>query len=391
MRSLPARRCRDFAMCRNVGKHGTRNGVGGALARIVHRTPTMAENVFRFPAPTARAHGVAHRRRRGKRGAMRPLSWLPATRPRRLAVVLSGGANLGAFQVGVIDVLARAGLAPDLLVGTSVGAFNAAFWAFQPGPDVGRKLAEVWLGMSGSVVLGGHPLLALPRLLRGHHLFADAGLVRLLRTTLPPAARVEDATHPLGIVVTRALEGTREVIRSGPLESALLASSAIPGLFPPVSIDGTSYVDGGLVANCDLQAVVEAGIGQAVAVDVMAGGFDTPATDILESATRAITFMIARQTDMAIRLWGPRMRLAVVRARLAISARVDNFTHTQALIDLGRSAGERLLAEHLDSRWRVRPGILELSGTLATPPAGAGAEEVSTDEVPARAEPPSPV
>jgi len=296
---------------------------------------------------------------------MRHLSWLPRARPRRLAVVFSGGANLGAFQVGVIDVLARAGLVPDRLVGTSVGAFNAAFWAFQPGPDVGSKLAAVWLGMSRSLVLGSHPLLALPRLLRSHHLFADAGLVHLLRTTLPPGARIEDAAHPLDVVVTRELTGTREVIRSGPLESALLASSAIPGLFAPVSIDGTSYVDGGLVANCDLEAVAEAGIEDAVAVDVMAGGFDTPATDLLESLSRAVTFMIARQTDMAIQLWSPRLRLAVVRARMSLTARLYNFTHTQALIDMGRSAGERLLAEHLDDRRRVRPGVLEFPGSFS--------------------------
>ncbi len=287
-----------------------------------------------------------------------------------MAVVLSGGANLGAFQVGVIDVLARAGLEPDLVVGTSVGAFNAAYWAFHPDADVGARLAEVWLRMSRSILLGGHPLLALPRLLRGGTLFADAGLARLLRTTLPSGARVEAASYPLGIVVTRAFEGTRKVIRSGPLESAVLASAAIPGMFPPVEIDGSFYVDGGLVANCDLQAVVEAGIEQAVAVDVMRDGFDMPATDLVESVTRGVTFMIAQQTEMAIQLWGPRLRLAMARARLAIPARVDNFMHTQALIDLGRSAGERLLARHLDSRFRVRPGILEvtLPETVSEPP-----------------------
>jgi NTE family protein len=310
---------------------------------------------------------------------MRLSSRLPWKRPRRrLAVVLSGGASLGAFQVGVIDVLARAGLEPDLLVGTSVGAINAAFWAFHPGPDVGARLFEVWLGMSGSLLLGSYPLLALHRLLGGHYLFADAGLVRLLRATLPPGARVEEAAHRLDIVVTRALEGTREVIRSGPLETALLASAAIPGVFPPVRIGDSWYVDGGLVANCDLEAVVEAGIEEVVAVDVMGGGFDEPATNILESATRAVTFMVARQTEMQIRLWGPRLRLVMVRARLAIPAGVRNFEHTQPLIDLGRSAGERLLAEHLDQRFRVRPGIIELAfqGGASEPAAARRAADV---------------
>jgi NTE family protein len=308
----------------------------------------------------------------GRNGAQ-PLSWLTRRRPPRLAVVLSGGANLGAFQVGVIDVLARAGLEPDLLVGTSVGALNAAFWAFHPGAEVGARLFEVWLEVNRSVLLGGHPVLALPRLLRGRYLFAHDGLVRLLRTAMPPAARIEEAIYPVNVVVTRALEGTREVLRSGPLESAILASSAIPGIFPPVEIGGSFYVDGGLVANCDLEAVVEAGIEQAVAVDVMAGRFEAPTTDILEAATRAVTFMIARQTEMAIERWAPRLRLAMVRARLGIPAGVDDFTHTRALIDLGRSAAERLLREHLDGRFRVRPGILEveLPDAVSVPPAVA--------------------
>jgi NTE family protein len=77
--------------------------------------------------------------------------------------------------------------------------------------------------------------------------------VRLLRTALPPGARVEEAAYRLNIVVTRALEGTREVIRNGPLESAIVASAAIPGIFPPVDIGGSFYVDGGPVANCDLR------------------------------------------------------------------------------------------------------------------------------------------
>jgi hypothetical protein len=72
-----------------------------------------------------------------------------------------------------------------------------------------------WLGANRSVLLGGHPVLALPRLLRGRDLFAAAGPARLLRTTLPPGARVEDAAYPLNIVVTRALVDIREVIRTG--------------------------------------------------------------------------------------------------------------------------------------------------------------------------------
>ncbi|HLK11107.1 MAG TPA: patatin-like phospholipase family protein [Candidatus Binatia bacterium] len=294
--------------------------------------------------------------------------WWTRRRAAPLAVVLSGGANLGAFQVGVIDVLARAGLEPDLLVGTSVGALNAAFWAFHPGANAGAELREVWRRIDRSTLLGGHPVLALPRLFGGRHLFADGGLIRLLRATLPAGACVEDAAYPLRVVVTRALDGGREVIRRGPLEAAVRASAAIPGVFPAVTIGEHLYVDGGLVANCDLEAVVEAGIGQAIGVDVMAGGFDAPAGDILESASRAVTFLVARQTEMQLRLWGSRLRLVMVRPRLRIPVALDRFVHTDALIDLGRVAGERLLARHVARRWRLRPGLLE----VRLPDAAAG-------------------
>jgi hypothetical protein len=125
-------------------------------------------------------------------------------------------------------------------------------------------------------------------------------------------------------------------------------------------------------------------------VDVMAGGFNKPPTDSPESATRAVTFTIARQTEMAMQRWGRRLRLAMVRARLTIPAGVDNFTHTGALIDLGRAAGDRLLAEHLDSRFRVRPGLLELTlpETVSKPPVVAprSPAEMLTDQTDLRTE-----
>src|SRR4051812_49171365 len=67
-----------------------------------------------------------------------------ASRP-RTAFVLSGGASLGALQVGMLEALYEQGIAPDLLVGTSVGALNAAFVASRPqSPQTARELGRVW-------------------------------------------------------------------------------------------------------------------------------------------------------------------------------------------------------------------------------------------------------
>jgi hypothetical protein len=120
----------------------------------------------------------------------------------------------------------------------------------------------------------------------------------------------------------------------------------------------------------------------------MRDGFANPPADVL--GVMGVTFMIAQQTEMAIERWGPRLRLAMARARLTIPARVDNFTHTQALIDLGRSAGDRLLTEHLDSSFRVRPGILEvtLPDTVSRPVVVGGSPvELPSDETLIETEP----
>jgi NTE family protein len=91
--------------------------------------------------------------------------------------------------------------------------------------------------------------------------------VRLLRTALPPGARVEEAAYPLNIVVTRALEGTREVIRNGSLESAIVASTAIPGIFPPVDISGSFYVN-----SIDYMTAMVAVFAVIVALALIVGG-----------------------------------------------------------------------------------------------------------------------
>lgn len=194
----------------------------------------------------------------------------------RLAVVLGGGATLGAFEVGVIDVMARRGIVPDLLVGTSVGAINAALWALDPKPDVGERLLHFWLESDQSTMIPDGPFPMMGRLVqRRGHLTTQDGLARSLKRALPEHATVDDTIVPLAIIATQAEHGQRVVLRSGPLRTALLASSAIPGLWPAVTIDGQRLFDGGLVANCDVQTAVEAGMTDVILVDVMGdGGMD---------------------------------------------------------------------------------------------------------------------
>lgn len=277
---------------------------------------------------------------------------------RRLAVVLSGGATRGAFQVGVIDVLAQHGIVPDLLVGTSVGAINAAFWAFHPGADVGPRLLGVWRDAERARVLPDRPLRIVGNLI-GSRLRERSGLARILERELPgAAATIESAQIPLHIVACNLRTGAAIDLDRGPAVPALLASAAVPGVFPPVILDGDPYADGGVVANCPIEVASRAGATDVLAIDlvgespwVSAGGFG-----VLE---RAINVSLADQTRRELESSRSRVRVALLRPRYDSAPGFGDFSQTQVLYAQGRLAAEHFLTEHWLGGGHLRSGLWE--------------------------------
>lgn len=191
--------------------------------------------------------------------AQQPESWgQVADLPRPLAFVLSGGAASGATQVGMLAALRDHGVVPDLVVGTSVGAINGVMAAACPvaGPD---QLAEVWRVIGRDEILGSSGFRCLPRLVRTRrHLFPPDALRGLIRRNVP--VRCFDALSVRFVAVaTEVTKGAPASLASGNLEDALLASAAIPGVFPRVEIDGEWYFDGGVTANVPVAQAIELG------------------------------------------------------------------------------------------------------------------------------------
>src|SRR5690349_18688643 len=176
------------------------------------------------------------------------------------AFVLSGGGSLGAVQVGMLHALADRGIQPDLLVGTSAGALNAAFVAGHgAGPAAVAELGRVWQSVRSRRLFHLEPRRALLALLgQRPALFAPDGLEELVRGHLA-FDRLEDASIPLTLVACDLLSGEETVLREGPVHEAIAASCAIPGIFPPVEIDGRLLVDGALANNAALSIATEAG------------------------------------------------------------------------------------------------------------------------------------
>jgi NTE family protein len=200
------------------------------------------------------------------------------------AFVFSGGGARGALHVGALRALLEHGVRPDVVVGTSIGAWNAAWLARTPTPDGVEALAEVWGGLEPARVLFGRALpahsplrlllmlAALRRVAGGcSSLYGDTGLRQVLAHHFA-GVTFEDLALPLRVIAADLTHGGRTVFGSGPVLPAVLASSAIPGIFPPVQIGAALYGDGGTVDGCSVETAVELG---ARRIFVLAIGYDT--------------------------------------------------------------------------------------------------------------------
>jgi NTE family protein len=145
----------------------------------------------------------------------------------------------------MLAALTHAGIRPDLLVGTSAGAVNAVAYAADPTDRGISRLAEGWRRSKRSRVF---PLWSSSLVLRaiGHrdHLLPNRGLATLIEEFVD-AEQLEACVIPAHVVATDLIGGAPVVLSQGPVLPALLASTAIPGLFPPVNVGGRLLVDGG--------------------------------------------------------------------------------------------------------------------------------------------------
>jgi NTE family protein len=174
----------------------------------------------------------------------------------RIGVALGGGAVRGAAHIGVLDVLDRAGLAPAVITGTSAGALVGALYA------AGRDAAEI-----SSLAGGLHwARLVRPSITR-RALFETARLGAFLHDALD-GTDFAGLRLPFAAVACDLTTGRRVVLRDGPVSTAVLASSAIPGLFPPVERDGMLLADGGLTDMVPAALARSLGAEIVVAVDV---------------------------------------------------------------------------------------------------------------------------
>ena len=216
----------------------------------------------------------------------------------RTAFVLGGGGLLGSGEVGMLRALLEAGIRPDLVVGTSVGAINGAAVAADPSVSAIDALADVWQRLADSDVYRGGALRRARHLARTRtHVHPNEPLRELLTGQLGDR-RIEDLAVPFQCVAASIERAAEHWFADGPVVDAVLASSAVPGVLPPVRIGDEHFLDGGLVNSIPVGRAVALGARRVFVLQV--GRIDRPLTAPTKPwQVASVAFEIARRHRFA--------------------------------------------------------------------------------------------
>jgi NTE family protein len=256
------------------------------------------------------------------------------------AFVLSGGGSLGAVQVGMLQALASAGVAPDLLVGTSAGAMNAA-WVAAHGmsADSLAGLADVWIRLRRRDVFPVEVGAAVRGLLGRGPGLTSARRLGLLVNARAGISELEEARIPVHLVAADLLSGEGVLLSTGSLVTAVLASSAIPGIFPPVVRDGRHLIDGGVADRTGVARA--AGLG-ATSIYVLPTGtpcaLPAPPSSAIGTALHALTLLIEQRLARDVAELAGAATIKVLPPLCPLSTSAVDFTRGAELIDRSRRA-----------------------------------------------------
>lgn len=249
------------------------------------------------------------------------------------AFVLTGGAALGSVQVGMLRALSERGVKPDLLIGASAGALNAAWLAADRFGDL-HGLSEVWRRTKRTDIFPARPLLGLAGFL-GHrtHLVPSSGLRAIVEREVP-YRRIEDAAIPLHVMVTDLLAGREVLLSRGDVIEAVVASASIPGVFPPVELDGRLLVDGGIGNNAPISHAVELGADE---VWVLPAGFPCalrePPKSALAVALQSLTILVQQRLVVDAVRYQSSCHLRVVPPLCPLAVNPADFSKADQLMD----------------------------------------------------------
>ena len=262
----------------------------------------------------------------------------------KTAFVFTGGGSLGAIQVGMLRVLLAAGVHPDFVVGASVGAINASYFASVPTLEGVATLERLWTGLRRSDIFPFTFSSAIGLLRHPGNLVDPGGLRNIIELNLP-FARLEDTQIPLHIMATN-LQGLGVRLSTGPAVEAILASTAIPGIFPPVGIEGEPLIDGAVAANTPMRLAVGLGASRVIVLPTgYACALKEPPKSAVGKALHAITLMINWQLMHELEHIAPDIQVHLVPTLCPLAVSPFDFSSSRELIERAARSSQKWIED----------------------------------------------
>jgi len=251
----------------------------------------------------------------------------------------------------MLEALFAGGVVPDVLVGTSVGALNAAYISRDPSVAGALELQAAWGRASRTMIFPVRPrTLALGFAGRIDHLVSPRGLTRWIQENLGEMT-FEDAAVPFHAVATDLRSGEAVVLSSGPVLPALLATTSLPGIFPPVVFGDRPLVDGGISADVPVTQAEELGAREIWALPTSGPErFSTLPRGAFEVLLRSIGLVLGHVTREHLAKLNPSTVIHVLPAPVVEDASILDFRHTDELIRQGRDLAAGYLRDARSSR-----------------------------------------
>ncbi len=284
----------------------------------------------------------------------------PASTTDGPALVLSGGGALGALQAGFLRALFRTSFWPSMIIGTSAGALNGAFLAFHPDAGGADELVGIWKGLRDRRLFLFNPLRVVYQVVSRQLCLTNSDLLRELLERHTPVDDFSATKVPLYITTTNLTRGRKEVFHDGKISQAVLASTAVPGIFCPVEIAGDMYVDGGVLANLDLDTAVELGATDILAIDLSRCIDGRRPDSIATLWTQTLDVIQRERVERDIAHVSPRARITLVQPGTESGFALGSLSSVDRLIEEGERLGEGVLERYREPDGRLQPGIVHM-------------------------------
>ena len=263
----------------------------------------------------------------------------------KTAFVFAGGGSFGAIQVGMMQSLASHGIAADMVVGSSVGAINGAFYAGDPTLDGVKRLAAIWRGLKRHDVFPISVRTLLGFLWRRDFLIPHDGIRKLIDDHIP-YRNLEEAKVPVHIVATDIITGDSVVLSDGPTADAIVASTAIPGAFSPIHYKDYYLADGAVSSNTPVRIAVKKGAKRLIILPTgHACANEAPPVGAVANALHALTLLISRQLVGELENLGPDIEYYVVPPLCPLVGSPYDFSRTADHIARAIDATDAWLAD----------------------------------------------